>query len=295
MTGATGTPPTTPTQATTKDTKTVQGGTGSTAGATTDLSQPATVRTTGTGQSAAEKALDTERPAPEKILEASPPATATSAPTMASGSRIETATTIPGGTGSSQMGMGGVVEPSLPQGAGVGGSSQTTASNTITIGSDTSQDRQDRGEWSDNLTETASRYGRDMGRRTSEAYEQGLQGVSAAAGQAWDTAQRTAGQVRRQSSRGLSSAQSVLVDNPLVGIMVGAAVGAMVGYLIGHRTASTRTIDTRRYDDRDEFGETGYYPGSYGGSYSSSSRYPDGSPRTDIHRYADRVRYSDGD
>ena len=100
--------------------------------------------------------------------------------------------------------------------------------------------------------------------------------VCLAAGQAWDTAQRTAGQVRRQSSQGLSSAQSVLADNPLVGIMVGTAVGVMVGYLIGHMTASTRTTGTRRYDDRDEFGDAGGYPAGYGGSYSSSSRYPDG-------------------
>jgi ElaB/YqjD/DUF883 family membrane-anchored ribosome-binding protein len=203
MTGATGTPPTTPTQ------------------------------------SVAEKALDTERPAPEKILETNPPSTASSAPSLTSGSQVETA---------------------------------TTTSNTITVGSETGRDRQDRGEQSEGLTETASQYGRDMGRRASEAYEQGRQGVS----------------------RGVSSAQSVLADNPLVGIAVGAVVGVMVGYLIGQMTASTRNIGTRRYDDRDEFGDRGGYPAGYGGSYSGSSHYPDGGPRTDIHRYADRVRYSDG-
>jgi ElaB/YqjD/DUF883 family membrane-anchored ribosome-binding protein len=215
MTGATGTPPTTPTQGIPKDAKTVQGSTGSTAGATTDSSQSAV--------------------------------------------EIETAT-----------------------------------SNTIIVGSDTSRDRQDSGEQSEGLTETASRYGRDMGSRASDAYEQGRESVSRAAEQAWDTAQRTAGQVRRQSSRGLSSAQSVFADNPLVGIAVGAAVGAMVGYLIGQMTASTRTTGARRYDDRDEYGDRGGYPAGYGGSYSGSSHYPDGGPRTDIHRYADRVRYSDG-
>jgi ElaB/YqjD/DUF883 family membrane-anchored ribosome-binding protein len=167
-------------------------------------------------------------------------------------------------------------------------------SNTITVGSDTSLDRQDRGEQPEGLAETASRYGRDMGSRASDVYEQGRESVSRAAGQAWDTAQRTAGQVRRQSSRGLSSAQSVLADNPLVGVAVGAAVGVMVGYLIGQMTASTRTTGARRYDDRDEFGDRGGYPAGYGGSYSGSSHYPDGGPRTDIDRYADRVRYSDG-
>jgi ElaB/YqjD/DUF883 family membrane-anchored ribosome-binding protein len=209
---------------------------------------------------------------------------ATSAPTLTSGSRIETATVLPEETVSSRMGMGAVAE-----------SGETATSNTIIIGSDTGQDRQDRGERSEGLTETASRYGRDMGRRTLEAYEQGREGVSNAAGQAWDAAQRTAGQVRRRSGRGLSSAQSVLAENPLVGIMVGTAVGVMVGYLIGQMTASTRTTGTRRYEDRDEFGDRGGYPAGYGGSYSGSSRYPDGSPGTDIHRYADRVRYSDGD
>ena len=67
----------------------------------------------------------------------------------------------------------------------------TATSNTIIIGSDTGQDQQDRGERSEGLTETASRYGRDMGRRTLEAYEQGREGVSNAAGQAWDAAERT--------------------------------------------------------------------------------------------------------
>jgi len=233
MTGTTGTPPTTPTQ-------------------------------TGTGQSAADKALDTKQPSPEKILETNPPSTTANAPNLTSGSQIETATTIPQGTGPSRMGMGGVAE-----------SGQTTTS--------------------ESLTETASQYGRDMGRRASEAYEQGRQSVSEAAGQAWDTAQRTADQVRRQSSRGLSSAQSVLADNPLAAIAVGAAVGVMVGYLIGNMTASTRSVGARRYDDDDEFSDAGHYPGSYGGTYSSSNRYPDGGPRTDIHRYADRVRYSDRD
>jgi ElaB/YqjD/DUF883 family membrane-anchored ribosome-binding protein len=209
---------------------------------------------------------------------------ATSAPTLTSGSRIETATALPEETVSSRMGMGAVAE-----------SGEARSSNTIIIGSDTGRDQQDRGERSDGLTETASRYGRDMGRRTLEAYEQGREGVSNAAGQAWDAAQRTAGQVRRRSGRGLSSAQSVLAENPLVGIMVGTAVGVMVGYLIGQMTASTRTTGTRRYEDRDEFGDRGGYPAGYGGSYSGSSRYPDGSRGTDIHRYADRVRYSDGD
>jgi ElaB/YqjD/DUF883 family membrane-anchored ribosome-binding protein len=230
MTGSTGTPPTTPAakQDTTKVTNPVQESTGSAAGATA-----------GAGQSAAEKALETKEPAPEKILETNPPTTTASAPKLTSGSQIETATTLPGETGSSPMDMGGVVEPSLPQGGGDGGSGQTTTSNT------------DRGEQSEGLTETASRYSRDMGRRASEAYEQGRQGISEAAGQAWDTARRTAGQVRRQSSQGLSSVQPMLRDNPLAGIMVGVAVGVLVGYLIGQTTASARTAGTRRYSDRD--------------------------------------------
>jgi len=236
MTGATGTPPTAPTP-----------------------------KATGTGQSAVEKTLDTRQPAPEKILETNPPTTTASAPKLTSGSRIETATTIPG-----------------------------TADNTIIIGSDDSRDQQDRSGQSESLAETASQYGRDMGRRASEAYEQGRRGVSTAAGQAWDAAQRTADQVRRQSSRGVFSAQSVLADNPLAAIAVGAAVGVVVGYLIGNMTGSTRTTGARRYADRDEFRDSDHYPDGYGGSYSSSNRYPDGGPRTDIHRYADRVRHSDG-
>ena len=80
----------------------------------------------------------------------------------------------------------------------------------------------------------------------------------------------------------------MLRKNPAAGIMVGAAVGVLVGYLIGHATASAATTRTRRYSDRDEFSDAGNYPGS------SSSRYPDGDRTTDIHRYADRVRYSDG-
>jgi ElaB/YqjD/DUF883 family membrane-anchored ribosome-binding protein len=171
---------------------------------------------------------------------------------------------------------------------------QTTTSNTITVDSDTSRDQQDRRGQSEglaeNLTEAASQYGRDMGHRASEVYEQGRQ----AAGQAWDTARRTAGQVRRQGGQGLSSAQSALTDNPVVGILAGAAVGALVGYLIGRMTASTGTTGTRWYDDRDEFGDASQYPGGYSGSYSSSSQYPDGDRRTDINRYADRVRYGDG-
>jgi hypothetical protein len=76
--------------------------------------------------------------------------------------------------------------------------------------------------------------------------------------------------------------------------MVGAAVGVLLGYLIGHATASAHTTRTRRYSDRDEFSDARNYPSGYGGSYSSSSRYPDGDRNTDMHRYADRVRYSDG-
>jgi len=236
MTGATGTPPTTPTQDTTKVTKSVQGSTGS----------------------ATEKVLDTKQPAPEKILETNPPTMTASAPRLTSGSQIETATTIPEGTGSSRMGMGGVVEPSQPLTGRVGESGQTTTSNTIIIGSDTSRDQQDLRGQSEGLTETASQYGREMGRRASEAYEQGRHGVSTAAGQAWDTAQRSADEVRRQGSRGLASAQSVLTNNPLVGVAVAAAVGIMVGYLIGRTTTSTRTIGTRLYSDRDEFAESGH-------------------------------------
>jgi ElaB/YqjD/DUF883 family membrane-anchored ribosome-binding protein len=187
------------------------------------------------------------------------------------------------------MGMGGVVELSLPQGSRESGSGQTS-SNTITVGSDTSREQQDRSGQSEGLAETASQYSRDVGHRASEVYEQGRQ----AAGQVWDTAQRTADQVRRQGSQGLSSVQPMLRENPVAGIMVGAAVGVLVGYLIGHATASAGTTRTRRYSDRDEFSDAGNYPGSYGGSYSSSSRYPDGDRNTDIHRYADRVRYSDG-
>jgi hypothetical protein len=94
MTGPTGTPPTSP--ATKQDTtKSVQGSTGSTTGATTDISQPAAVKATGTDQSA----------------------TASTASKLISGSQIETATTPREATVSSQMGMGGVVEPSLPQGS----------------------------------------------------------------------------------------------------------------------------------------------------------------------------------
>jgi ElaB/YqjD/DUF883 family membrane-anchored ribosome-binding protein len=172
---------------------------------------------------------------------------------------------------------------------------QTTTTNTITVDSDIGRDQQDRGGQSgnlaENLTETASQYGRDMGHRASEAYEQGRQ----VAGQAWDTARRTADQVRRRGSRGLSSAQSALGDNPMAGILAGVAVGAMVGYLIGRMTAPARTTGPYWYEGRDEYGDAGQYPGgSPGGSYSSSSQYPDGDRRTDINRYADRVRYSDG-
>jgi ElaB/YqjD/DUF883 family membrane-anchored ribosome-binding protein len=278
MTGPTGAPPTSP--ATKQDTtKSVQGSTGSTTGATTDISQPAAVKATGTDQSAA-----------EKILETNPSATASTAPKLTSGSQIETATTPREATVSSQMGMGGVVEPSLPQGSGESGSGQSKSSNTIIVGSDTSSEQQDRRGQSEGLADTASQYSRDVGRRTSEVYEQGRQ----AAGQAWDTAQRAADQVRRQGSQGLSSVQPMLRENPVAGIMVGAAVGVLVGYLLGHATASARTTRTRRHSDRDELSNSGSYPGSYGGSYSSSSHYPDGERNTDILRYADRVRYSDG-
>lgn len=115
MTGPTGTPPISP--ATNQDTaKSVQGSTGSATGATTDISQPAAVKTTGTDQSAAEKTLDTKEPSAEKILDTNPSATASTAPKLTSGSQIET--TPREATVSSQMGMGGVVEPSLPQGSG---------------------------------------------------------------------------------------------------------------------------------------------------------------------------------
>ena len=130
MTGPTGTPPTSP--ATKQDTtKSVQGSTGSTTGATTDISQPAAVKATGTDQSAA-----------EKILETNSSATASTAPKLTSGSQIETATTPREATVSSQMGMGGVVEPSLPQGSGESGSGQSKSSNTIIVGSDTSSEQQ---------------------------------------------------------------------------------------------------------------------------------------------------------
>jgi ElaB/YqjD/DUF883 family membrane-anchored ribosome-binding protein len=296
MTGPTGTPPTSP-AAKQDTTKSVQGSTGLATGATTDISQPAAVKATGISQSAAEKALDSTNPAPEKILETNPSATASTAPKLTSGSQIETATTLPGGTGSSPMGMGRVVEPSLPQGSRDSGSGQTasSSSSTTTTGSDTSRDQQDRGGQSEGLTETASRYSRDMGRRASEAYEQGRQGISETAGQAWDTARRTAGQVRRQSSQGLSSAQSVLTENPVVGVMVGVAVGVLVGYLIGHTTASARTAGTRRYNDRDEFADAGHYTGrypSYGDSARGSVRYPDDDFGESGH-YADPNRYSD--
>jgi ElaB/YqjD/DUF883 family membrane-anchored ribosome-binding protein len=248
------------------------------------------VKATGTDQSAAEKILETKEPAPEKILETNPSATASTAPKLTSGSQIETATTPREATVSSQMGMGGVVEPSLPQGSGESGSGQAKSSNTIIVGSDTSSEQQDRRGQSESLADTALQYSRDVGRQGSEVYEQGRQ----AAGQVWDTARRTADQVRRQGSQGLSSVQPMLRKNPAAGIMVGAAVGVLVGYLIGHATASAATTRTRRYSDRDEFSDAGNYPGSYGGSYSSSSRYPDGDRNTDMYRYADRVRYSDG-
>jgi ElaB/YqjD/DUF883 family membrane-anchored ribosome-binding protein len=265
MTAPTGTPPTSP--ATKQDTiKSVQGSTGSTTGATTDISQPAAVKTTGTDQSA----------------------TASTAPKLTSGSQIETATTLPGATGSSQMGMGGVVEPSLPQGSRESGSGQTASSNTITVGSDPSTDQQDRSGQSEGLAETASQYSRDVGRRASEVYEQGRQ----AAGQAWDTARRTADQVRRQGSQGLSSVQPMLRDNPLAGIMVGAAVGVLVGYLIGHATASAGTTRTRRYSDNDEFAESGHYTGGYGSSARGSVRYS-GDDFAESGHYADPNRYTD--
>jgi ElaB/YqjD/DUF883 family membrane-anchored ribosome-binding protein len=289
MTGPTGIPPTSP--ANKQDTaKSVQGSTGSATGATTDTSQPAAAQATGTDQSVAEKTLDTKEPAPEKILEMNPSATASTAPKLSSGSQIETATTAREATVSSQMGMGGVVEPSLPQGSGESGFGQSKSSNTIIVGSDTNSEQQARRETSEGLADTPSQYSRDVGRKASEVYEQGRQ----AAGQVWDTARRTADQVRRQGSQGLSSVQPMLRKNPAAGIMVGAAVGVLVGYLIGHATASATTTRTRRYNDRDEFSDAGNYPGSYGGSYSSSSRYPDGDRNTDMHRYADRVRYSDG-
>jgi ElaB/YqjD/DUF883 family membrane-anchored ribosome-binding protein len=286
MTGPTGTPPTSP--ATKQDTtKSVQGSTGSTTGATTDISQPAAVKATGTDQSAAEKILETKEPAPEKILETNPSATASTVPNLTSGSQIETATTLPGATGSSQMGMGGVVEPSLPQGSRESGSGQTASSNTIAVGSDPSTEQQDRSGQSEGLAETASQYSRDVGRRASEVYEQGRQ----AAGQVWDTARRTADQVRRQGSQGLSSVQPMLRENPMTGIMVGAAVGVLVGYLIGHATASAGTTRTRRYSDRDKFGDAGSYP-SYGGSARGSVRYPDDDLAESGH-YADPNRYTD--
>src|SRR5687768_14483883 len=122
MTGATGTPSTPPAQDTTKAAKPIQGSTASGTGATADPSQPAA----------------------DKILEASPPTTTSSAPRPTSGSQIETATTLPGGTGSSRMDMGGV-----------GGSSRSTTSNTI-LGSNTGRDQQDRRGQSESLAETAS-------------------------------------------------------------------------------------------------------------------------------------------
>jgi ElaB/YqjD/DUF883 family membrane-anchored ribosome-binding protein len=171
---------------------------------------------------------------------------------------------------------------------------QTSSSSTTTTGSDSSRDQQDRGGQSEGLTEAASRYSRDMGRRASEVYEQGRQGISEAAGQAWDTAQRTAGQVRRQGSQGFSSVQPMLRENPLAGIMVGAAVGVLVGYLIGHATASAGTTRTRRYSDNDEFAESGHYTGSYPsyGGASRSSAYPDDDFAESGH-YADPNRYTD--
>jgi ElaB/YqjD/DUF883 family membrane-anchored ribosome-binding protein len=171
---------------------------------------------------------------------------------------------------------------------------QTSSSSTTTTGSDSSRDQQDRGGQSEGLTEAASRYSRDMGRRASEVYEQGRQGISEAAGQAWDTARRTAGQVRRQSSQGFSSVQPILRHNPLAGIMVGAAVGVLVGYLIGHATASAGTTRTRRYSDNDEFAESGHYTGSYPsyGGASRSSAYPDDDFAESGH-YADPNRYTD--
>jgi len=74
----------------------------------------------------------------------------------------------------------------------------------MTEASDTSRDQQDRRGQSEGWTATASRYGRDMGRRAS-AYERGRHGVSMAAGEAWDTAERSADQIYRQSRRGLGS------------------------------------------------------------------------------------------
>jgi len=132
-----------------------------------------------------------------------------------------------------------------------------------------------------------------MGRRASEVYEQGRQGISEAAGQAWDTAQRTADQVRRQGSQGLSSVQPMLRENPVTGIMVGAAVGVLVGYLIGHATASARTTRTQRYSGNDEFAESGHYTGgypSYGGSVRGSAGYPNDDFAESGH-YADPNRY----
>jgi ElaB/YqjD/DUF883 family membrane-anchored ribosome-binding protein len=196
------------------------------------------------------------------------------------------------------MGMGGVAEPSLPQGSRErerereSGSGQTASSNAITAGSDTRPDQQDRGGQSEGLTEAASRYSRDMGHRASEVYEQGRQGISEAAGQAWDTARRTAGQVRRQSSQGFSSVQPMLRNNPLAGIMVGAAVGVLVGYLIGHATASAGTTRIRRYSDNDEFAESGHYTGGYGSSVRGSVRYS-GDDFAESGHYADPNRYTD--
>jgi len=133
-----------------------------------------------------------------------------------------------------------------------------------------------------------------MGRRASEAYEQGRQGISEAAGQAWDTARRTAGQVRRQGSQGISSVQPMLRDNPLAGIMAGAAVGFLVGYLIGHATASSGTTRTRRYSDNDEFADSGHYTGSYSsyeGASRSSAPYADDDFAESGH-YVDPNRYT---
>jgi hypothetical protein len=81
----------------------------------------------------------------------------------------------------------------------------------------------------------------------------------------------------------------------LPAIAIGAAIGVLVGYLIGHAMASAGTTRTRRYNDSDEFADSGHYTGSYP-SYrvpsSSSARYTDDEFAESGH-YADSNHFTD--
>jgi ElaB/YqjD/DUF883 family membrane-anchored ribosome-binding protein len=241
----------------------------STDSATIDDNQPVTKKASGpdeatiekssnTGQSTAERGVDLDQTTSRMTFGTSPPATtppliatvgtpalssdtqdetthdetATRSPPQTSDSRSEAASVISPATSSTQNRTGEIDEAGKPV--------------SITIGSNTGNHRPDLSSQSDRMTVTTAQHDRDIGDRASEAYEQEPQGI-------WDTAQRSAAQVRQQGSKNLSMAQTVLTENPSIGIMVGIAVGVMIGYLIGQTSASSRRTDTWRYNNRDDY------------------------------------------